>query len=208
MYQKRVLEKFGKNYLVDDETFVMGIRPTHGEHIAQRFNDYGLVLDACCGAGFMSIALAKQAKRIIAVDINLAHLKQAKANVKIAGVFQKVVFIHGDILDKNILSKFSKISGAFLDPDWAAKGNVKTTHTSELSKMQPPADKLFWAIHKINDNVALRLPATIEPAKLKDYPPHEFEKVYLDDQLKFCCAYFGDLAKKIGNTELRTFLEK
>ena len=202
MDKEEIIKKFGKEYyLVNNETFHMGIHYLLGNHIAQRFNGYDVVLDSCCGAGFMSIALAKFVNQIIAVEINREHLSQAKNNVKIAGLSSKINFILGDIQDKKNLNKIPQIDGAFLDPDWTTAGKSKTIHASKLSNMQPPADKLFNAISKITQNIALRLPREIDLSELKKLPSHELEKVYLDNDFKFYCAYFGKLKEKVGNTE-------
>ena len=208
MDKEKIIKKFGKEYLVSEETFIMGIHHLLADHMAQRFNGYGVVLDSCCGAGFMSIALAKFVNQVIAVEINREHLSQAKNNAKIAGVSSKINFILGDIQDKEILNKIPQIDGAFLDPDWAIAGESKTTHTPKPSNMQPSADRLFNTASAITQNIALRLPREIDLSELKNFPPHELGKIYLDDDFKFYCAYFGGLKKKAENTEFKTFAAK
>ncbi len=201
MDKEKIIKKFAGEYLVDEETFTMGVHYLLADHIAQRFKGYNTVLDACCGAGFMTIALAGYVDHIIAVDINGKHLEQAKNNTKIAGVSGKVTFILGDILDTKVLKKASKIEAAFLDPDWAIQGKDKHVHSSKTSDMQPPADKLFSEINKITANIALRLPREIDLRELKNFPCHELEKIYLADDFKFYCAYFNKLKNKQGNRE-------
>ena len=202
MDKEKIFKKFGKkDYQVDNETFVMGIHYLLGDHIAHRFKGYNLVLDACCGAGFMSITLAKYVNQVVAVELKPEYVALAENNTQIAGVHSKVKFIGGDILKEDILNKIPKIDAAFLDPDWAKVGDSKTTHTSKLSDMQPAAEKLFSEIHKRTQNIALRLPREIDLSELKTFPPYELEKIYLDGDFKFYCAYFGQLIRKIGNTE-------
>lgn len=205
MEKEKILRKFGKEYDVNNDTFIMGINYLLGDHIAQRFKDYKVVLDVCCGAGFTSISLAKYVNQVIAVDVNPEHLKQAEKNVKIASVSSKIKFILGDILNRETLNKIHQIDGALLDPDWAVKGDVKTTHTSKLYEMQPPADKLFYEISKITQNIAIRLPREIDLSELRTFPSHELENIYLDNEFKFYCAYFGNLLRKVGETEFKIF---
>jgi len=205
MDKEKIIKKFGKEYQVDDETFVMGIHHLLGDHIAQRFKGYEIVLDSCCGAGFMSISLAKHVNQVIAVEVNPKNLTQAQYNARIANVSDRIKFILGDILDKSILNEISSIDAAFLDPDWTMVGEVKTAHTSKLYNMQPSADKLFIEINKLTQNIALRLPREIDLSELKGLPTHEFEKIYLDDEFKFYCVYFGELLRKAGDTEFKTF---
>lgn len=191
--------------MADDKTFSMGIHYLLGDYIAKRFKKREVVLDCCCGAGFMAIALAKNTDKIIAVDNDSEHLKQAKRNIKLAGFEHKIKFIFVNILDESILNKLPKIEAAFLDPDWSAKGKDKHSHCSKFSNMQPPVDKLFEKINKKTQNIVLRLPREVELKELSALPVHELEKVYLDDDFKFYCAYFGNLAKQIGKTEAKIY---
>jgi len=205
MDKEKIIKKFGREYQVNDKTFIMGIHHLLGDHIAQRFNGYNIVLDACCGAGFKTILLAKYVNQVIAIDINPKHLEQVEINTEIAGVRSKIKFIQGDLLEKEILDKIPEIDGAWLDPDWAEIGESKLSHTSKLSSMQPPADELFEKISNKTQNIVLRLPKEIDLPELEYLPSHKLEGVYLDNDFKFYCAYFGELKEKIGDTELRVF---
>lgn len=71
--------------------------------------------------------------------------------------------------------------------------------------MQPPADELFNEISKKTDNIILRLPKEINLSELQYLPSHKLERIYLDDDFKSYCAYFGELKEKIDNIELRVF---
>ena len=54
------------------------------------------VLDAYCGAGTISLALAGQAKRVIGVELNAKAIEDAKENAKRNGLADKTEFIAGD----------------------------------------------------------------------------------------------------------------
>jgi precorrin-6B methylase 2 len=54
------------------------------------------VLDAYCGAGTISLALAKQAKRVIGVELNAKAIEDAKKNAAKNGLSDKTQFIAGD----------------------------------------------------------------------------------------------------------------
>jgi 16S rRNA G966 N2-methylase RsmD len=206
MDREKVLRKFGReDYQVSDNTYIMGIHYLLGEHIAQRFERYNNVLEVCTGAGFMLIPLAKVAKNITTVEINPKHLEEAKNNLKIAGIKTHVNFILGDIMSNKILNKITNIDAAFLDPDWSEIGRHKLIHAPKFSVMQPAADKLFNEITKKTQNIAIRLPKELDLTELKKLPPCELEKIYLDNDFKFYCAYFGGIAKKIDNTEFKAF---
>jgi tRNA G37 N-methylase Trm5 len=194
MDKKQIFQKFGnKEYLVNEDTFIMGTHWLLADHIARRFIGYDTVLDACCGAGFMSISLAKYANQVVAIEVEPDCVASAEINTQLAGVRPKIKFIVGDIINKKTLNNIPKIDAAFLDPVWAKVGNPKRVHSSKLSEMEPPADKLFSEINELTPNIALRLPKEINLEELRKLPPHELEPIYLDEKLKFYCAYFGNL---------------
>lgn len=54
------------------------------------------VLDAYCGAGTISLALARQAKRVIGVELNAKAIEDAKKNAERNGLSEQTEFIAGD----------------------------------------------------------------------------------------------------------------
>ncbi|MBU6232217.1 methyltransferase domain-containing protein [Patescibacteria group bacterium] len=200
MIVKSIIEKFGKSYSVDDDTYHMGIHHLLGDAIARRFIGRKTCLDACAGAGMMAIHLAKYVGKVIAIDINPAHLEQARRNVATASVSNKVELISGDVME--ILRSLGTIDSAFLDPDWAKEGDDKENHVLDLSDMVPPADRLLEKIFRKTENVCLRLPKSFDIGLLDDLPKHETETVYLDGHKKFHCVYFGDLVTNAEMSEL------
>ncbi len=54
------------------------------------------VLDAYCGAGTISLALARQAGKVIGVELNAKAIEDAKANAARNGLSEKTQFIAGD----------------------------------------------------------------------------------------------------------------
>ena len=54
------------------------------------------VLDAYCGAGTISLVLARQAKRVIGVELNARAIEDAKKNAARNGLSDKTHFIAGD----------------------------------------------------------------------------------------------------------------
>lgn len=192
MEKARVVKKFGKEFSVDDDTFTMGIHYALSDRIARRFATFNSVLDACCGAGFMSLALVNYVKAVTAVDVDENHLQQAQYNAAIANA-PHIAFVLGDIMKKETWSSIPAIDCAFLDPDWAPEGKQKHIHVSKFSAMKPAASALFSFIFEKTPNIVLRLPKEIDRKELAAFPPHELESVYLDGELKFYCAYFGAL---------------
>jgi predicted O-methyltransferase YrrM len=104
MESKQIINKFGDNYLADEDTFIMGIDRRITSKIAERFQNR-IVLETCTGAGFTTISLANVAKRVVTIDISEKNQLQAKYNIKIAGVENRVDFILGNSLDNKILNQ-------------------------------------------------------------------------------------------------------
>lgn len=61
-----------------------------------------VVYDLGCGDGALVIAAAKRGARVVGVDIDPERIKEATANVRAAGVQNRVTLIRGDIFDPAI----------------------------------------------------------------------------------------------------------
>lgn len=78
-----------------------------------------VVLDAFCGIGGFTIALARSGKRVISVDIDRARLEMARHNARLYEVEEKIEFVHGDAI--NLISKH-EYDVAIFDPPWGGQG--------------------------------------------------------------------------------------
>lgn len=203
------IEKFGLPYFTTPTTFKMGTHRLFAEHIAERFTGYKKILDACVGAGFNAIPIARVVRKVIAIDNNESHLALAKQNAALAKL-GNIDFISGDIMDEATFEKIADIDGAYLDPEWVKGGCVDNCkhHASSLSQMEPLADVLLKKVEAKTKNIILRLPREFVIEEIYSLPPHELEMAYLDDKLKFYTVYFGDTARTIGITEFRAYRKK
>ena len=193
--------KFGDDYTATEHTYRLGIDRRLSSHLAERFVGRH-VLETCAGAGFSTIALARAATGVVTVEIEEAHLRQARANIEKAGLLSKVTFVAGDVLAEGVLDSCGYFDSAFLDPDWAVSG-PQHTFRFRSSNMHPPADTLFLRIRERTSNVALVLPPRLDVAELQGLPPHERELLFLGQSHELSCLYFGDLAQARGVTEWR-----
>ena len=199
MDQNAIREKFGDDYIADERTFKMGIDQRFSAHFAERFKNRR-VLETCTGAGFSTISLAKTAKHVFTVEIDLSHQEQAIRNVGKAGLSDHVTFTHGSILDQGLLNNLPSVEAAFIDPDWAVTGpdhEYRFIH----SNTHPPADTLLYMIFQITENVALVLPPFLDVKEFDSLPEHERERLYLGDSHELFCLYFGELITSVGETE-------
>jgi SAM-dependent methyltransferase len=197
----RVRAKFGMDYLANERTFRMGIDQRFTREIAERFHRRR-VLETCTGGGFTTIALARVAARVFTVEIDPAHHQQAKENLATARLSDRVTPVLADIMDEETWKLLPGIDAALLDPDWAVTG-PDHVHHFRRSSTRPPADALLERAFRATYNVALVLPPSLDIHELDALPPHERQKLYMDENHELYCVYFGDLIVSRGETEFR-----
>lgn len=142
------------------------------------------------------------AGHVVTVEIDPAHQLQAKHNVTMAGLPDRVTFVSADIMDEKTWDRLPPPDAALLDPDWAITGPAHI-HRFVNSSTRPPADALLNRTLLATPNVALVLPPTLGTWEFDGLPPHECQKLYMDGSHELFCLYFGDLAASIGHTEFR-----
>jgi len=200
MEAKEIFKKFGDHYSVDERTFKMGINSRITARIAERFRGRR-VLETCTGGGFSTISLARAARHVTTIEIDKKNQDQARQNVAKAGLVHKVDFILGDSLDRKMLWSITDIDAAFLDPDWANSGPGHVYRFSN-SNTKPPADLLLETVFHVTRNVALILPPSLPNTEFQSLPAFEMQSIYLENEHALYCLYFGDLAERIGESEL------
>lgn len=193
--------KFGQDYAATERTFRMGIDQRFTAQIAERFRRHR-VLETCTGGGFTTIALARAAVHVVSVEIDPVHHAQARHNLALAGLSDRVTFVFGDVLDERTWEGLPPFDAAFLDPDWAVTG-PRHVHRFVRSTTQPPADALLARALRATPNAALILPPRLDLQELAGLPAHERQALYLDGGHEIYCLYFGGLAMTLGETELR-----
>jgi predicted O-methyltransferase YrrM len=88
MYQERIRQKFGDDYIADERTFIMGIDHRFTDHFAERFQGLN-ALETFTGGGFTTISLARTANHVFTVEVDKTIQRQAVANVHKAGLTSK-----------------------------------------------------------------------------------------------------------------------
>ena len=196
-----IREKFGGDFTADERTFIMGIDRRFTAHFAERF--IGLkVLETCTGAGFTTMSLAETAAHVVTIEIDRSNQEKAIRNIETAGCASTVSFVHGSILDPDILKGLPPVDAAFIDPDWAVTG-PDHVYRFTGSNTRPPADLVLKHILRITEHIAIVLPPFIDVRELDHLPSHERESLYLGDRLELFCLYFGKLMKHPGETHFR-----
>lgn len=194
-----IKEKFGDDYMADKRTFITGIDQRFTKYFAMRF--IGLnVLETCTGAGLTTLSLARTAKNVFTVEIDEANQKNAISNIEKAGLSSNLTFIHGSILDPDILKDLPTVDAVLIDPDWAVT-EPDYEYRFQRSNTQPPADVVLRNMLKITDNVAINLPPFIQAQEFDGHPKHECEKLYLEENNELFCPYFSCLIRSLDETE-------
>jgi hypothetical protein len=201
MDSQAIRAKFGRDYIASERTFLMGIDQRFTAKIAERFRKRHM-LETCTGGGFTTVALARVAAHVITVEVDPAHYEQAKQNVAMAGLLDRVTFVLADIMDEKTWDGLPRVDAAFLDPDWTVTG-PEHVHRFVGSSTRPPADALLERTFLATRNVALVLPPGLNIHECDLLPAHERQKLYMGQSHELYCLYFGDLISSSGETEFR-----
>ncbi|GAA1806940.1 class I SAM-dependent methyltransferase [Agromyces neolithicus] len=111
----------------------------------------GAVLDAGCGVGWSTIALAKAFPnaRIVGLDLDKASIIEARRNARDAGVADRIAFVHGNAGDKATIRAAAAVANtgrteATGDTGVEASGFDLVTVFEALHDMGRPVDALAW----------------------------------------------------------------
>jgi 16S rRNA G966 N2-methylase RsmD len=201
MDKEAIKAKFGAYYCANELTFRMGLDVRFANHLADRFQGR-TVLETCTGGGFTTIALARKAKHVVSVEIDLNRQAEAEHNAFVAGVAERITFIWSDIFNVRIRSLSEQIDAALIDPDWA---DTNSNHEYRFinSTTRPASDKIFKYISEYTTNITLVQPPLVAECEFDNLPKHEREKLYMDGKLELWCLHFGGLVRTTAPTEYR-----
>ncbi|HZW40904.1 MAG TPA: class I SAM-dependent methyltransferase, partial [Agromyces sp.] len=109
----------------------------------------GAVLDAGCGIGWSTIALARAfpKARVVGIDLDDASIEEARVNARDAGLADRIEFVLGNAADAGLLRRAARAAGiteeALADPtDAGASGFDLVTVFEALHDMGRPVDAL------------------------------------------------------------------
>ncbi len=192
-------KKYSKDIFSDRETYYMGCPEKVSEHIAKELSSFNEAIELCCGAGMISIQLAKHMNKVIGIEINEERVRYAEKNAELYNVSENTEFIQGNATNEELLKKTSA-EVAVLDPDWSSSGNKKNQHVSNLEKTQPNLKTLFNLTKKhITTEIVVRAPKTLSYRNLSQLGNCKIENIHWNNELKFKIAYYLDEVDK--NTE-------
>lgn len=196
MFGRVMNNKFSKDIFSDEDAFYMSTPEIVAEHIAKQLAKYKTGAEMCCAIGMLSVQLAKKMNKVLAIDINKERIANAKKNAKLYGVFDKIEFIIGDVLDESLLKRLSA-DVAVLDPDWSKAETDKSLHVKNIDDTEPSLKKMFDLTKKlVTKNIVARIPKTLDASTLSELGVCRIENIIWNNEIKFKVAYFLDDIKK------------
>mmetsp|Transcript_11360 Transcript_11360/g.22202 ORF Transcript_11360/g.22202 Transcript_11360/m.22202 type:complete len:480 (+) Transcript_11360:63-1502(+) len=201
----RLFSRFDDGVQLDEESWYSVTPEAIAEHIAERCR-CEVIVDAFAGAGGNAIQFAFTCERVIAIEIDRAKLEMARHNARVYGVDDRIEFIHGDALQ--ILHMLERenvpVDAIFISPPWGGPTyqNVDSFLLEHIQVGKYDGAGLYHAAARVTPNVAMFVPrnTALEECILFETDNVEFEQHVIDERVKTCSIYTGDLlaARTIG----------
>jgi SAM-dependent methyltransferase len=165
-------------------------------HRADRFHGLRTVADLCCGIGSDAIALALDAARVTAVDLDPDVLACARVNAQSLGVGDRVTFLQGDALTVDLVGH----DAVFADPSRRPGGE-------RVRGAQRYAPRLDALLARAAEVPGRRLAVKVAPGIDFDEPamraplhgaPMEVELISERGTCKEAVLWCGDFARADG----------
>ncbi len=145
------------------------------------------VIDAFCGAGGASIAMARIGKMVTAIEINPDRFRMAKHNVSLFEVRNRITFIQGDLM--KFIPKL-KVGAVYLDLPWGGPEYDKLGNFSLACFKPDGAHALRMALENANE-VILKVPKNFNFDELNHFDlSKKIIQNKLDGQLEYYTVFF------------------
>ncbi len=167
----------------------MGLRLSTPEvvasYIARRLKCQAIA-DLGCGIGGQTVFLARECKRVFAVEQDRSRLEYARHNCKLYNV-SNVVFVEGSALSPQVRERLRGVEVVFSDP-----ARPLSEETRKLESLTPPPLEVLEFYQGVTDRFAFQVPPFLSPSRI----PFECEMEYisLGGQLNRLTLYLGGLA--------------
>lgn len=149
------------------------------EEIARLFSAK-IILDAFCGIGGVSIALARAGIRVIAGDIDANKVRMAIHNSGIYGCRDRICFHVSDAKDL-IKSYVGEVDGLYIDPPWGGADYLNLTQFTFANFLFDGHEIKGQIKDKLDLEIALALPKNFRLQEIyeleRSYSIHEHDSV-------------------------------
>lgn len=146
---------FDKGIEITTDGWTQGVPEIFGEHMGSRFNCCK-VIDAYCGAGSLTVQLAKN-NQVAALDARNDNIASAQHNVGVYEVSERVRFYQGEIME---FSSKLTADAVFLTPPWTF------SEYFDLIQLGCPLEELLESACKAAPSAVLYLPVNYDPIEL------------------------------------------
>lgn len=194
--------KFSKEIHADDDAFYMSNPEISGKYLASKLSSYRTAVELCSAVGMTCICLAEVMDKVYGVELDERRIEDAKYNASLYGVEEKTNFVHGDVLDEDIL-KSIKADVAILDPDWSIDKSTPQDHAFNLNDTKPNILELYNKVRKnITHNIVIRVSKNFTKETLSKIGKCEIENIIYEGRIRFKYAYFRDDINDISEKDI------
>lgn len=145
------------------------------------------VMDAFCGAGGASIAMARAGKIVTAVDLYADRLEMAMQNAALFRVEDRITFVEGDAL--KLLPEL-EVEAVYLDPPWGGPEYARQSKFS-LAYFVPDGSQVLQLALKHASEVIFKVPKNFNFLELKAFGgPREVVRNEYDGHLEYYTLFF------------------
>jgi SAM-dependent methyltransferase len=149
------------------------------------------IVEIGAGIGGQTIALAKNSKKVIAVELDKSRASILSNNLRKLKI-KNVEVINGDALNKSIINKIKKEEPNVIFVDTERPEQSDRT----LDFINPPIQKILDAYLPITKKIAIEIPPFTQGLEsIKRNNDFEEEFISLDNQLNRLTLYFNELKK-------------
>jgi len=149
-----------------------------------------VIVDACSGLGFQTLAFANECEKVIAIERDKEKIKKAMENAKTLGL-DNITFFNGDVLSREIVDevKYAKPDIIFCDPE-----RIENEKERVLDTIKPNLNEFLEIYSKITKKIAIEVPPFMQNINFDC----EKEYIYYNER-KHLTLYFNDLKKNEKN---------
>jgi len=184
--RKRTASKISDayKYLYSDKSSQQASSDSLCKYHGEKFRDFSVIADLCCGAGMDLISIAPGKKQCYAVDKDEDTLLTAEYNCNQADL-NNVSFVNSgaEFFDEDV-------QAVFIDPD----RRTGQRRSINVEGMSPDWESILKIINKYK-NVAVKMSPAMDYRSLKIEVPHTFEFISANNELKEILLCTGTLAE-------------
>ncbi|MCZ7355420.1 MAG: methyltransferase domain-containing protein [Candidatus Methanoperedens sp.] len=178
--------KFTKPVISNKEGMQLATPEIVAGYIAKRLKT-DIIADLGCGIGGQVIFLARECRKVYAVERNPDKLEYARRNCELYNV-KNVEFILGDALSRSTKEKVWDANIVFSDPARPLSEKERT-----LENLEPPITEILRLYSDITKELAFHAPPQMPPSRIT--LDCEREYLSLNGQLNRLTLYFGALKR-------------